>query len=263
MTTLRHAQRVDFPGTLRSEWIKFRGLTSNTVLAGFTLLLVIANGIAMPWAYVYRDRGSVRSDYAAYPEMIVDKVGYLGVLLAILAALLIANEYRSGQIRTTLLSVPKRTPALAAKAAIIAGVSLLIGIIGSGIGLALAPSILAVGGYSYDLGVADAFRLIVGSGLYLATLSILGVALGALIRNVVASVMSVIVLLVLVPFIPQIFSDAGTDVRRFFPIDAGSLLIAQAGMEGPLGHWTGYLVLLGWAAILFLAAAIVLKRRDA
>lgn len=255
-------RNVDLIGTIRSEWIKFRGLTSNFALAGFTLLLLIANGVAMPWAYVFRDRGSPQADYDAYAEMIVDKTGYVGVVLAVLAALLVTSEYRSGQIKTTLLSVPKRVPALVSKATIIAAVSFLIGVVSSSIGFAIAPAILAGGGYSYPLEAADAIRLILGSGLYLATLSVIGIAIGALIRNVVASVLTTIVFLIIVPVIPQMFSEYGTEITRFFPIQAGSLLLAPHGTD-PMGPWGGYLVLLIWTVVLFIAAAITLKRRDA
>ncbi|XUK62392.1 ABC transporter permease [Plantibacter sp. RU18] len=255
-------RNVDLVGTIRSEWIKFIGLASNTAIAGFTLLLLIANGVAMPWAYVFRDRGSPQADYDAYAEMIVDKTGYVGVVLAILAALLVTNEYRSGQIRTTILSVPKRTPALASKATIIAAVSFVIGVVSSSIGFAIAPAILAGGDYSFSLEIADAIRLILGSGLYLATMSIIGIAIGSLIRNVVASVLTTIVFLIIVPVIPQMFSEYGTEITRFFPIQAGSLLLAPHGTD-PMGPWIGYLILLGWTVILFTAAAIALKRRDA
>lgn len=256
------APNVDLGGVIGSEWIKFRGLASNHILAGFTLLLLIANALAMPWAYVFRDRGSPKADYDAYAEMIVDKTGYVGVVLAILAALMITNEYRSGQIRTTLLSAPRRTPVLLAKSAIIAGVSFVIGVLSSSIGFAVAPAVLAGGGYSYPLETADAVRLILGSGLYLATLSTVGIAIGALIRDVVASVLTTIVFLVIVPVIPQLFSEHGSAITRFFPIQAGSLLLAPLGTD-PMGPWIGYLVLLIWAVALFSVAAITLKRRDA
>jgi ABC-2 type transport system permease protein len=254
--------RVDLLGAIHSEWIKFRGLTSNMALAGFALLLLTANGVAMPFAYVFRDRGSPQADYDAYAEMIVDKTGYVGIVLAVLAVLLVTNEYRSGQISTTLLSIPSRIPALTSKATIIASVSFVIGVISSLIGFAVAPAILAGGGYGYQLEVPDALRLILGSGLYLATLSIIGIAIGSLIRNVVASVLTTIVLLIVVPVIPQMFWEYGSEITRFFPIQAGSLLLAPPGTD-PMGPWGGYLVLAAWTITLFAAAAIALKRRDA
>lgn len=255
-------RNVDFIGTIRSEWIKFIGLASNSAIAGFTLLLLIANGVAMPWAYVFRDRSSPRADYDAFAEMIVDKTGYVGVILAVLAALLVTNEYRSGQIKTTLLSVPKRTAALASKATIIAAVSFVIGAVSSSIGFTIAPAILAGGGYSYTLEAGEAIRLILGSGLYLATVSIIGIAIGSLLRNVVAAVLTTIVFLVIAPVIPEMFSAYGMEITRFFPIQAGSLLLAPHGTD-PMGPLIGYLVLLTWAVILLTGAAIALKRRDA
>jgi ABC-2 type transport system permease protein len=263
MTSTTATHNADLPGAIRSEWVKFRGLTSNVALTAFAFALILANAILMPVAYVFRDRGSSQADYDAYPGMIIDKTGYIGLVLAIVAALLVTNEYRSGQIKTTLLSLPRRTPALIAKAAVIAGVSFIVGALSAGIGFALAPALLAGGGYSYDFGIADALRLIVGSGLYLATLSMIGIALGVLIRNVVASVLAVIALLVLVPIVPQIFSEYGAEITRFFPIQAGSLLLAQPAADGPLGPWTGYLILLAWSIVLLAFAAVALKRRDA
>jgi ABC-2 type transport system permease protein len=249
-------------GTVASEWIKFRGLASNNLLAGLAFLLLIANGIAMPWAYVFRDRGSAKANYDAYPEMIVDKTGYVGIILAVLAVLLITNEYRSGQISTTLLSVPRRTSVLVAKATIIAGIAFIIGTVSSAIGFAVAPAVLAGGGYSYVLETPDLLRLVAGSGLYLAALSVIGIALGAMIRNVIAAVLATIVFLLIVPVIPQMFSEYGTEITRFFPIQAGSLLLAPPGTD-PMGPWGGYAVLLAWALALFVGAALMLKRRDA
>jgi ABC-2 type transport system permease protein len=148
------------------------------------------------------------------------------------------------------------------KATIIAAVSFVIGVVSSSIGFAIAPTILAGGGYSYPLDTADALRLILGSGLYLATLSIIGIAVGSLIRNVVAAVLTTIVFLVIVPVIPQMFSEYGTEITRFFPIESGSLLLAPLGTD-PMGPWGGYLVLLAWSVALFTAAAVALRRRDA
>lgn len=253
---------VSLGGAIVSEWIKFRGLASNQVLAASTLLLLIANGVAMPWAYVFRDRSSPKADYDAYPEMIVDKTGYVGIVLAVLAVLLITNEYRSGQISTTLLSVPRRTPVVVAKAVIIAAVSFNIGVVSSAIGFAVAPAILAAGGYSYVLDTPELVRLVLGSGLYLAAIGIIGLALGTIIRNVVAAVLATIVFLVIVPVIPQMFSEYGTEITRFFPIQAGSLLLARVGTD-PMGPWIGSAVLLIWTLALFVVAAITFKRRDA
>ena len=256
------ASDVSLGGTIVSEWIKFRGLASNHVLAGFAFLLLTANGIAMPWAYVFRDRGSPKANYDAYHEMIVDNTGYVGIVLAVLAVLMITNEYRSAQIGTTLLAVPRRTAVLVAKASIIAGVSFLIGVVSAAVGFALAPIILAGGGYGYVLETPDLARLVLGSGLYLATISILGIALGTIIRNVVAAVLATIVFLLIVPVIPQMFSEYGTEITRFFPIQAGSLLLAPTGTD-PMGPWTGYAVLLIWTLASFVVAAITFLRRDA
>lgn len=262
-TTVRRlaVRNVSLGGAIVAEWIKFRGLVSNAVLAGFTLLLLIANGVAMPLAYVFRDRGSPQADYDAYPEMIVDKTGYVGIVLAVLAVLMVTNEYRSGQIRTTMLSVPRRTPVLLAKAAIIAGISFLIGIASSAIGFAVAPAILAGGGYTYVLETPDLVRLVVGSGLYLAAISVIGIALGAIIRNIVAAVLATVIFLIIVPVIPQMFSAYGTEITRFFPIQAGSLLLAPAGTD-PMGPWVGGAILLIWTVSLFIVAATMIKLRD-
>lgn len=194
--------------------------------------------------------------------MIVDKTGYVGVVLAALAVLMITNEYRSGQIGTTLLAVPRRTPVLVAKAAVIVGVSVAIGVVSSAIGFAVAPAILAGGGYRYDLATPDLLRLVLGSGLYLAALSVIGIALGAIIRNVVAAVLATIVSLIIVPVIPQLFTEYGTAITRFFPIQAGSLVLAPVGAD-PMGPWLGYAVLVLWALVLFVVAAVTLQRRDA
>ncbi len=254
--------RAGFTGAVNSEWIKFCGLISNKVLAGVTFVLIVANAVLMPWAYVLRDRGSVQSDYDPYPEMVIDKTAYIGLILAILATLVITNEYRSGQIKTTLLATPTRTPVLAAKAVIVAGIGFVIGVVSAGIGYALAPVILARGGYSYILTTSDAVRLVLGSGLYLAVLPILGLAVGVLVRSVVGSVLVVLALMLIVPYVPQIFSAAGAIITQYFPLQAGSRLLTVIE-PGSLDPWAGFGILLFWTLIVVVMAGIAYHRRDA
>lgn len=252
---------ASFTGAIHSEWIKFRGLPSNTVIIVLTFILILANAMLMPWAYIYRDRSSPQADYAPYPEMIIDKTAYLGVLLAIWAALIITNEYRSRQIQTTVLSLPQRSPMLLAKVTLVTVIGFLAGVGSAGIGYAIAPYILAAGGYAFELTAADAVRLILGSGLYLAVFPLIGLALGTLIRHVVSAILSVLALTLLLPFSPQLVSSAGAEVSRYFPIQAGGQLLAPVS-SGELDPWVGFIVLVAWSAVCTISALIVLKRRD-
>ncbi len=261
LTPYPAAVGVSLPTVTRSEWIKFRGLASNLVLAGLTFVLLVANSLLMAWAYVLRDRSSPKADYDVYPELMLDKTPYLAILLAILAALVVTNEYRSGQVTWTFLAAPRRVPVLAAKALLVALVSLVVGTVSAAIGLLAAPPILATGGYGYDLPPSEALRLVLGSGLYLAGISVVGIAVGVFVRSMVASVLTVLVVLVLAPVVPQLVSPEGARLSALFPVQAGSRLVA-APDPAALGPWTGFLVLLAWVAVLLGAAAIVLTRRD-
>ena len=104
--------------------------------------------------------------------------------------------------------------------------------------------------------------------------------IGALLRNTAGGIAVALGLVLAAPLVLALvlgFASSGwaENVAMLLPSTAGSMLfsypteqswvtLAAPASEGWLTEpWQGALVLVGWAVILFTAAAVLLKRRDA
>jgi ABC-2 type transport system permease protein len=108
------------------------------------------------------------------------------------------------------------------------------------------------------LAAGDVAVVAAGSIVAAGLSTIMGVAVGTLLRNQVAGVIGALILAFIVePLIPSIDKTAA-DV---LPIGAGSALAGQGGAEALAPGWA-LLVLLAWTVPLTVAAVIAERRRD-
>jgi len=204
---------------------------------------------------------------------------FIGLLIMIvIAAMFITVEYRRGLIRTTLTASPRRGRLLAAKAVVIGLVTFVLG------SAAVAVAVIVGRQIAHDSGIfvlASGWpiqaRVILGTGAMLAVASVLALAIGTMLRRSVAAVATVVVVIVL-PYILGVSgilpATASEWVLRVTP--AAAFAIEQSvpqyqqvlGHYGPpdyypLGPWSGFAVLCGYAAIALALATWLLRRRDA
>ena len=206
---------------------------------------------------------------------------FLGLIaMVIIGAVFMTAEYRRGLIRTTLLASPRRGRALAAKAAVLAAVTFAAGLVASAGALYVAAATVRSGGnWIPPVSALTAVRTIAGGAVVLAVAAVLALALGVILRRGVAAVSAAIVLIV-VPFlftiVPGLLPAGATNwLLRVFPVAAFAVqqqfpayhqvLSQYTSPNGyyPLSWWAGLLVLGAWAAVALIAAARLLKRRDA
>jgi ABC-2 type transport system permease protein len=186
-------------------------------------------------------------------------------------AVTITGEYTTGMIRSTLAAVPRRTPALAAKAVLVAGVGFALGILG--VALAYVASYPLLGGEAAaDLADPEVRRIFWGTGLYLAGVGLLGLGIGALLRHTAGAITATLGILLMLSTVVQLLmmtSDVFTKVYPYLPTTAGERIAAPevtAAAEGApevLTPWVGYGVFMAYVAVVLLAAAVLLRRRDA
>ncbi|MGW4474591.1 hypothetical protein ACWENQ_33390 [Nonomuraea sp. NPDC004354] len=96
-------------------------------------------------------------------------------VVAILAVLAITGEYGTGMIRLPLTAMPRRTGVLAAKAIILAGLTLIAGSVAVLASALAAPRILFDSGFPADMLIltrGPMLRAAVGSVLYLALIAL-------------------------------------------------------------------------------------------
>jgi ABC-type transport system involved in multi-copper enzyme maturation permease subunit len=184
-------------------------------------------------------------------------VGVLGVLV-------ISGEYSTGMIRATLSAVPRRLPVLWAKAAVFAAVTLVLMLISSFAAFFGGQLFLSSQNLQTTLSAPGALRIVVGVALYLTVVGLLGVALGALIRNTAGAIAAVFGLLLVLPVLGEVLPPSwGKHVTPYLPSNAGQALLSVHPDPGGLAPWTGFGLFCLYALAALTAAAILLRRRDA
>lgn len=272
-TTRTSPYRLSFGHVLRAEWIKFRTLRSTAWTLAITVVVMAAISLmfAALMSSLADDPELAASSGGLMPGVLIVTFGYsfAQLVVAVLGALTITGEYSTGMIRSTFSAVPTRVPAFAAKSIVLGVVTLVVSAIGVVASYLVALPFLSGTPLEVDLGAEGTMRALVGTPLYLAAIAVLAVALGAIIRNSAGTIFGLVALLLVVPSILQaIPTDWVRDLAQFLPSAAGERLVIGDAMSGMgtefiLGPWQGFAVLVAWVAVVWVGAAIVLKRRDA
>lgn len=241
---------------VRSELTKLA--TTRTVLAvDLALVVLVAVAVALHAVALPVDR----LDSGPLQRGVLTDVGVNlgGLFAALLGALIFTSEVRTGTIRPTLLVVPARWRVMAAKAMAAALAGALTAAIATvtavGVG---ALAFTARDGLSFSVGGPDVLRLVLGSLGVGVLLSLLGLAVGALVRSQVPTVVGIFAWLL---FVENLMIELPT-VHRFVP---GALAQAMAGQvrDGVLSSsWAATGTLAVYAAAAVMLGIAVTSRRD-
>jgi ABC-type transport system involved in multi-copper enzyme maturation permease subunit len=235
---------------LRSEWLKLISVRTTWALLG---AMVVIEGLAAGLATSLGDIDDLRKGNVS---TFIIGTHLATVFMFTLGALLSTNEYRHGTANSTFVVTPKRERVILAKLA----VGLAVGVVGAllyiavhaGVGL----SILSSRGVDIDSDLAVNGYVGVGVGLVLGCL--FGVALGAVLRN---QVLTIIVGLVLFLLAGAVALFIGTDVGQYFPGEALLALQNTPGVE-LLSQTDGGLVLAGYCVVLGIAGGVLTRQRE-
>ncbi|WP_405692464.1 ABC transporter permease subunit [Streptomyces sp. NBC_01185] len=245
---------------IASEWTKIRSVRSTMWTLGVMIVLLIGIGLLTAFAVSVSD-----ADLDGTPVL---SLGFFGVLLGsicvmTLGVLTIASEYGTGMIRTTLTACPSRARMLVAKSLVFFLLAFTITTVTTGVVGVLQTAML-------DGATADAatwVRSTVGVGLYVATLGLLSLALGTLIRHS-AGAITIMIAVVLLPLVLAMFmfspTLAGVQEALFeysIPNQLGAMYDASVTTSGPTG-WEPLWIILGVTAVAMAAALVSLDRRD-
>jgi ABC-2 type transport system permease protein len=279
--TARHAQRhatraglrghqASLPDALRAEWTKLRTMPGTFWLLGAVIAATVAVSAAA--AAASRCPAGLACPVDTV-KLTLTGVQFGQAVAAILAVLAIGTEYSSGMIRTTLAAMPRRTTVLAAKAAIVAGLTLAVGTVAVAGSLLAGALVLPGHGFTPGRGfpvlsLADGpvLRAAAGSALYLCLISLLALGVAAAVRDTAVAIGTVFGLLYLFPIVAAVAASPHWQrhLQQIGPMTAGLEIQATRNLHSlPIGPWAGLGVLAAWAVAAVLAGGLLLRLRDA
>jgi ABC-2 type transport system permease protein len=257
-------------GALHAEWTKIRTLPGTIWLLIGVVAVTVATSATVDAAL------SCGSSAGCHPD--VTKLSLTGIYLgqavvAIVAVLAVSGEYSTGMIRATLAAMPRRAAALAAKGAVVTGVTLAAGAVAA-VGSVLAGRLILPGhGYSpahgyLDLSLANptVLRAAAGTMLYLALIGLLSLGLATVVRDAAVAIGAVLGLLYLFPILTSVVGSPGAarHLQQIGPMTAGLEIQASTGLRSlPISPWAGLGVLAAWAAGALAVGGLLLRLRDA
>ncbi|MHC9291155.1 ABC transporter permease [Mycobacterium sp. LTG2003] len=194
-------------------------------------------------------------------------VAVFGVpVLMVLASMTVTGEYRTGLIRTTFLATPSRTKVLIAKAVVCAAFSSVCAVV-MVLGAVLVARLFAEPVIGAELSPTNPATWSVAGGfaLYAALAAVLGVGVGALVRFAAGAVAALLLWpLVAEPLLgnmPNLEAGPWLPFANMFRFLGVEWLFPTYDMPwGEVGSLVYFLV---WVAAVFIAAVVVLNRRDA
>lgn len=255
-------------GILASEWTKVRSVRSTFWTLFASAVLTIGLGAIFCAVFVAQytniDRQS-RLDFDAASFSL--NGGILAQLaVAVLAVLVITNEFGTGMIRTSFVAVPNRLAMLGAKAAVLAGVVFAVTLGACMTAFFVGQAILSAKDVGVGIGSPNALRSIVGTSLYLTILALLAMGIGSMLRKTAGGITAVVGVLFVLPALSVLLPSSLDDAQKYLPSNAAQSMLTGGAQprSGPaiLSPWIGLGVFALYAAAALAGAAYLLVRRD-
>jgi len=259
-------QRVTQGRVIAAEWIKLRTQQSALWAGAGAIGLTAGFGILYSLLRQARPPHGTAAVAAFDPTAIsLSGIQLAQIAVGVLGAMLITSEYGSGMIRATFAAVPRRLPVLWGKAAVALGTVFAACVPAVLIAFFAGQSILAKVGLNIPFGQPGVARAVLGSAGYLAVAAVLGVGLGALLRNTAAAVTALFTLLFGLQLLAGLIPGAtGVTLEKFMPSTAGQAIASVHPDPGTsLGPWAGLGLFAGYTIVVLALAARRISRGDA
>jgi ABC-2 type transport system permease protein len=193
------------------------------------------------------------------------------VVMMVMSTLAVTTEYRFSTIRSTFLAVPTRTPALLAKAVVVAGLAGIVGeitAVGSwGVARLIQPDA------PLTLDTAHEYRNVFGIGLIYLLASVFAMAVGLIVRQSAGAIVIELVYLFLLENLLPVIPRIGHQIQHWLPFTVGDNFIVAGQphtsdgpptIEGmPLGPWGSLVYFAAVCLGLFVIGCVLAKHRDA
>jgi ABC-2 type transport system permease protein len=246
---------------LASEWIKIRATRSTY----WTLLIAILTGIALSAviAYAFARTPSTAAGPPTDPLLPgVLSLEYALLAVGVLGVLTVTAEHATGLIRTTYTATPRRRTVLAAKAAVIAAVTLTVGETIAFVSFLIDQPILSTHHLGVSLTQPGVAGAVAAGGILLCVCALLGVGFGAIIRHTAGAITALITVILVPAAVGLLPAPWNNRIGRYTLIDAAQQVAAHHPRAGLLAPGLSLLVLIAWPAVVLATAALLTTRQD-
>lgn len=246
----------------RAELTKVRSVPST----GWSLLVAAATIVGFGILYAMLRVSRPPADPASFDATGAALAGVqlAQIAVGVLGALVVTGEYSTGSIRATFAAVPRRTRVLIAKVFVVAAVTFAVSLPATFAAFVAGQRILAPEHLDTTLGQPGVLRAVVGGALYLALVALLGLGLGALLRNTAGAIGALLGLLFGAQIIAGLLPAGVADhVSRYLPAPAGLAVTFDGRDPSSLGPWTGLAVFALYTAVVLAFGAWRMRRADA
>jgi ABC-2 type transport system permease protein len=241
----------------RAELLRLRSARTTLTLVAIGVFLVVLSTLGQ--ASLSRDELAKGTTTLGEASRLLVGLSFVMVLFSALGgALQVTSEHRSRAIGLTTLVCPRRTPVLAAKAAVAALVGAAfgaLGLVGSTVAALLS---MRAGGYDLPLG-RSAVELACGTLAVCALAGPWGVFVGTVVRTPVAAVAG---LVVWTTMLEAAIANYLPDVGRWLPGGAQAAVVADPLMPDRLSRGAGAVVEVLWLAAAAGLAVHLFRTRD-
>jgi ABC-2 type transport system permease protein len=246
---------------VHAEVLKLRTRTAAWLLLATLALVALTVGVSVP--KVGAKNGTVSlDDPGQLAGLVGTGFGVPLVLVVLLGGLAFTQEFRYGTVTSTYLGEPRRARVLVAKWLSLTLASVLV--TAATLALSVTFSVALISSRNGNVTFATQFWQMAGAGfVVMAAYSLIGVAIGALVRNQIAAVVGVLVWMLAVE---QIVVPAFPAIGRWMPGGATDALLRLGpvlSLDGKLlPAPVGGLVLLGYTTAAVALALLLTPRRD-
>jgi ABC-2 type transport system permease protein len=255
---------------LAAEWLKIRTARSTRIILGVVVVLTGLMAL-LAWYFVsVWDALPPEQQASSSLGSLPDLLGWiLSLCMAVFGTLVIASEFANGMIRTTFIAMPRRGRVLAAKSIVVGVVTFVTAEVALTVTLLASTAIIGdrvVTGQ--DPPEAGSAVLIVAMGLSTTTFALIGLALGAITRSALASIVALAMLWYIVPLVARL---APAPISQWIGSLVPGALAGQLAGTGNVNSVFGAVLppaaalaaMLAYAIIPLAVAAVTLERRDA
>lgn len=233
-----------------AEWLKLR---TTRLLLGILTSSVVISSAAVAGVVLSGDAVGLESPRGI--ERVFSVTGAGAVLVLVAGIVISSGEYRHGTAIDTFLTTPQRHRVIEAKLVAGAGIGLVIGAITATASVVVANALYPFENATFPTRSFDVWLALLGTIVYTTLFAVLGVALGALIRNQVLAVAGALAWLGVVE---HTLVNLAPAVGRWLPAGAGQAIV-RTPIDGLLSPIAGATVLAAYVA----AIAVVGIRTEA